>query len=160
MSFLFGLLLLPVTAPARGFQFVLERLRDEANAVMLDEGRAYAELIDLSRRRSAGELSDVEYAELEMELLERLSTIRQYRDELQYGAADVEVEEEEFLAADPDDPEDDDAFAGNEGWEDGGDGSDEELDAEDDLVEEASYDEDEEENDILAAEPDIEEEGW
>lgn len=147
MSFLFGLLFLPVTAPARGFQFVLERLRDEANAVMLDEGRAYAELIDLSRRRSAGELSDAEYAELEMELLERLSTIRQYRDELQYGAADVE--EEEFLAADENELEDAEALAEDEGWQDGDDGSDEECDAED-----------EEENDVHATEPDIEEEGW
>lgn len=158
MSFLFGLLLLPVTAPARGFQFVLERLRDEANAVMLDEGRAYAELIDLSRRRSAGELSDAEYAQLEMELLERLSTIRQYRDELQYGAADVE--EEESLVADGNELEDDEAFAEDEGWQDGDDGSDEEYDAEDGEEEEESYDEDEEEHDVLATEPDFEEEGW
>lgn len=103
MGLVTGLLLLPFTAPAHGFRFFLERIRDEAEAALLDEGRAFAELVDLSMRRSAGQLSDDEFAAQEAELLERLSSIREYRDEL-LGAetelddddlADIELDEVE-----------------------------------------------------------------
>ncbi len=93
MGIIGGLLLLPITGPVRGFRFLMERLRDEAEAALLDEGRAFAELIDLSMRRNAGQLSDAEYAEQETELLERLNAIRDFREELLY--ADLEAEEEE-----------------------------------------------------------------
>jgi len=83
MGAIAGLLLLPFAAPVWGFRFVLERLRDEADAVLRDEGRAFAELIDLSMRHKAGELSDAEYEEQEEELLARLSSIREYRQELE-----------------------------------------------------------------------------
>jgi hypothetical protein len=82
-------LLLPVMAPVWGFRFVLERLRDEAEAVLHDEGRAFAELIELSMRRSAGQLSDAEYADQETQLLERLSAIRDYKEELLNGELDA-----------------------------------------------------------------------
>lgn len=59
-----------------GLRFLLERLRDEADAVLYDQGRAFAELSELSLRRSAGQISDVEYVEQETQLLDRLSAIR------------------------------------------------------------------------------------
>ncbi len=93
MGLVTGLLLLPVMAPVRAFRFLLERLRDEAEAVLRDEGRAFAELIDLSMRHNAGQLSDADYAEQEAELLERLNSIREYRNDLLYAQAD-EYEEE------------------------------------------------------------------
>jgi hypothetical protein len=77
-----GLLLLPVTGPVTGFRVLLERLRDEAEGAMRDEGRAFAELIDLSMRHKDGQLSDLEFAEQEDALLARLESIREYRDEL------------------------------------------------------------------------------
>jgi Gas vesicle protein G len=82
MGIVSELLLLPFTAPVRGFGFFLERIRDEAEAVLFDEGRAFAELIDLSMRHTAGQVSDGEFAERETELLERLSSIRENRDEM------------------------------------------------------------------------------
>lgn len=96
MGIIGGLLLLPVTGPVRAFRFFLERLHDEAEAVLRDEGRAFAELIDLSMRHNAGQLSDTEYAEQEAALLERLNSIREYRDELLYADA---AEDEEWLYA-------------------------------------------------------------
>ena len=93
------LLLMPVMAPVWGFRFVLERLGDEADAVMHDEGRAFAELIDLSMRRSAGRISDAEYAEQEAAVLERLSSIREQRDELLDD--DTDVDDDAWLDADP-----------------------------------------------------------
>lgn len=88
------LVLLPFMAPVWGFRFLLERLRDEAEAVLRDEGRAFAELIDLSMRHSTGQLSDAEYAEQEAELLERLNSIREYRHDLLHA----QPNEDELLA--------------------------------------------------------------
>ncbi len=93
MGIIGGLLLLPITGPVRGFRFVLERLRDEAEARLFDEGRTFAELIDQSMRHNAGRLSDAEYAREEAELLDRLNAIREYREELLYGEAYVDEEE-------------------------------------------------------------------
>ncbi len=93
MGLIGGLLLLPITGPVLGFRFVLERLREEAEAVLLDEGRAFAELIDLSMRHNAGQLSHAEYAAQEAELLERLNAIREYRDELLHRETDDYEEE-------------------------------------------------------------------
>jgi gas vesicle protein GvpG len=98
------LLLLPVMAPVWGFRFVLERLRDEADAVLQDEGRAYAELLQLSMRHNAGELSDAEYAEQEADLLERLDAMREYQNELMDAQWDEDDagEDEDWITEEPD----------------------------------------------------------
>ena len=93
MGVVTGLLLLPITGPVQGFRLLVERLRDEAESVLHDEGRAFAELIDLSMRHNAGLLSDDAFAEQETVLLERLSTIREYRDDLLHGERHEEEDE-------------------------------------------------------------------
>ena len=93
MGVVTGLLLLPVTGPVRAFRFFLERIHEEAEAIMRDEGRAFAELIDLSMRHAAGQISDADYAEQETYLLEQLSAIRDYRDELLEAGAEEYDEE-------------------------------------------------------------------
>lgn len=99
MGLISGLLLLPITGPVRGFQLFLERLRDEAEAVLHDEGRAFAELIDLSLRHDSGQISDADFSTQEAELLARLSSIREYRDDLLRG--DHDETDGELLVADP-----------------------------------------------------------
>lgn len=98
MGIISGLLLLPITGPVCGFRLLLERIRDEADAALRDEGRAFAELIGLSMRHNAGELSDAEFAEQEAEMLERLSSIREYRDELLRGETEGD---EDSVEAEP-----------------------------------------------------------
>ena len=99
MGLVTGLLLWPITAPVQAFRFLLERLHAEAEAVLRDEGRAFAELVDLSMRHNAGELDDEEYAEQEAALLARLNSIRDYRNELltaapdEYGTPDGEADD-------------------------------------------------------------------
>jgi hypothetical protein len=100
---LLGVLLLPITGPVHGFRFILERLRDEAEGALRDEGRAFAELIDLSMRHNAGQLSDAEFAEQEEAMLERLNSIREYRDGLRH--AEPDVDESEVLDAEPEEEE-------------------------------------------------------
>jgi hypothetical protein len=91
-----GLLLLPITGPVLGFTYMIQALHNEAQAVLRDEGRAFAELIDLSMRHNAGQLSDEEFAEMEAELFERLSSIRDYWNELM--DAETESDEEDWLS--------------------------------------------------------------
>lgn len=82
MGLLSGLLLFPVTGPARGFEFILEQLKERADAVRLDEGRVMAELMDLGLRRDQGEISEAEYTEQETALLAELNAIRAEKEEL------------------------------------------------------------------------------
>lgn len=106
MGLISGLLLLPITAPVRGFEFLLEQMRDQADSVLRDEGRAFAELIDLGMRHAAGQLDDTEFAEQESELLARLDAIREEREQL------LEDESYDDDAWDDDEPSDaDDASA-------------------------------------------------
>jgi hypothetical protein len=116
MGVITGLLALPVTGPLRAFRFLVERIHEEAAAVLHDEGRAFAELIDLSMRHNAGQLSDAEYAAQETELIERLSSIREYRDELLH--AELDVDDDETFDAERDVDEDE--------WRDAGLDEDEE----------------------------------
>ena len=105
MGLVSGLLLLPISGPMLGLQLVLERLRDEAEAVLHDEGRAFAELIDLSMRHSAGQLSDADFSAQEAEMLERLSSMREYREDLLH--ADRDVGEDKISDSDADMDEED-----------------------------------------------------
>ena len=100
MGIVSELLLLPFSGPVHGFRFFLERIRDEAEAVMYDEGRAFAELIDLSMRHNTGELSDAEFTEQQTVILEHINSIRDDCDELR--AAEAEMDEESVFDAEPD----------------------------------------------------------
>jgi hypothetical protein len=117
MGIVTGLLLWPITGPVRAFRFLIERLHAEAEAVLRDEGRAFAELVDLSMRHNAGQLSDDEYAEQEAELLARLNSIRDYRNELLTAEADEH--------AMPDGESDEWSLDGE--WEEGSHGGEEEA---------------------------------
>ena len=106
MGLIGGVLLFPIMGPVWAIRLLLERIRDEAEAVLRDEGRAFAELIDLSMRHNAGQLSDADFVEQEAELLERLNSIREYRDELLHAERDVD--EDELL--DDEQADDEDGF--------------------------------------------------
>jgi Gas vesicle protein G len=109
MGVIAGLLLLPLTAPVQGVTFVLERLRDEAEAVMSDEDRSFAELIDLSMRCNAGQLSEAEFAEREEELLRRLSSIREYKEVMMDSELDADADTRFDFESDTDEFEEFDA---------------------------------------------------
>jgi hypothetical protein len=82
MGLISELLLLPVTGPVHGLQFILEQIREEAEAERLDEDRVMAELMNLGLRYDLGEISDAEYEAQERVLLEELDAIRAYKEGL------------------------------------------------------------------------------
>lgn len=76
MGLISGLLLLPITGPVRGLQFIIEQIQAEADAALLDQGRIQAELANLSLAHDLGEVSDEEYLAREAELLAYLNAVR------------------------------------------------------------------------------------
>jgi len=95
MGLISGLLLFPITGPVRGLQFVMEQIRDQAEAELLDEGRIRAELLNLNLLRETGEITDEEHAELEDALIEHLNMIRAYKEGLLEPVATDEAEFDE-----------------------------------------------------------------
>jgi chorismate mutase len=70
-----GLLGLPV-APLRGAVWAAEQVRQQAEEEFYDPARIKAQLEEVDRARSAGELSDDEATAIEDELVERLLVSR------------------------------------------------------------------------------------
>jgi hypothetical protein len=101
MGLISGLLLFPISGPIHGLQFILEQIREQAEAELLDEGRIHAELVNLNLLRELGEISAEEHAALEDALIERLNTIRAYKE----GQLDSVI----IVEPEPDDLEEDGA---------------------------------------------------
>lgn len=79
MGVLTGLLLLPITGPARGLLFVLEQIKERVDAEQLDEGLVEDDLMAISLRYELGEVSEADYFAQEAALLERLNAIRAFK---------------------------------------------------------------------------------
>lgn len=89
MGLLSSLLLLPVTGPVHGFRAILAAIQEQVDAQMMDEARVQGELVRLSVRHSAGQISDAEYESQETALLEKLNSIRAYKAELMEAQAEA-----------------------------------------------------------------------
>lgn len=72
MGFLTGLLTLPL-APVRGVAWVVEQVAEEAERQLYDERSIRRDLLALELAADEGEISEVERASREEELLERLA---------------------------------------------------------------------------------------
>jgi hypothetical protein len=70
-----GLLTLPL-APVRGTVWIAERILEQAEAELDDEGTIMTRLMEIDAAREAGEIGEQEAAEAEDVLLERLIAIR------------------------------------------------------------------------------------
>ena len=90
---LFKLLALPVTAPAAGIRYCLDKVLELAEREMWDEGPVRDELILANEAYEEGRMPEAEFRERERELLARL---REIREQTKAGAR-------EQLAALPDD---------------------------------------------------------
>jgi Gas vesicle protein G len=70
-----GLLLLPL-APVRGTVWIAEKLLEQAEAELYDEGTIRAQLMEIDRAREADEIGEEAAAEAEDILLARLIASR------------------------------------------------------------------------------------
>jgi hypothetical protein len=80
---LFKLLALPITAPAAGIRYCIEKIVELAEHEMTDEEPVREQLLELHLELEEGRVSEEEYAEREAVLLARLREIREYRKQQQ-----------------------------------------------------------------------------
>jgi Gas vesicle protein G len=87
MGLITGLLTLPL-APVRGTAWLAERIQEQAEAELYDEGAIQEQLMQLEALHTAGEIDDEELATAEDALLERLVEARGFGEEERYGRLD------------------------------------------------------------------------
>ena len=76
---LFKLLALPVTAPAAGIRYCLEKVLEVADHQMWDEDPVREQLILVNQAYEEGSMPEAEFREREAELLARLREIREHK---------------------------------------------------------------------------------
>jgi hypothetical protein len=84
---LFKLLALPVTAPAAGIRYCLEKVLELADQQMWDEDPVREQLILVNEAFEEGRMPEAEFREREAELLARLREIREHKK----GAAQAQL---------------------------------------------------------------------
>ena len=75
MGLITGLITLPL-APVRGTVWIAERILEQAESELNDEGAIRAQLMEIDAAREAGEIGEQEAAEAEDILLARLIAAR------------------------------------------------------------------------------------
>ena len=76
---LFKLLALPVTAPAAGIRYCLEKVLEVAEQQMWDEDPVREQLMLVNEAYEEGRMPEAEFREREAELLARLREIREHK---------------------------------------------------------------------------------
>ena len=76
---LFKLLALPLTAPAAGIKYCMEKVLEVAEHQMWDEEPVREELILVNEAYEEGRMPEAEFREREAELLARLREIREHK---------------------------------------------------------------------------------
>ena len=78
---LFRLLALPITAPAAGIRYCLDKVIEYAEQQISDDAPVRAELLELNLALEEGRVTEDEFAEREAALFARLREIREYQRE-------------------------------------------------------------------------------
>jgi len=91
---LFKLLALPITAPAAGIRYCIEKVVDYAEQQLIDDAPVREQLLELQIELEEGRLTDEEYTEREAVLMARLREIREQRRLLAQEAAEASASAE------------------------------------------------------------------
>jgi len=79
---LFKLLALPITGPAAGIRYCLDKVVEYAEQQLTDDEPVRQELLELHLQLEEGQIGEQEFTEREADLFARLREIREYRKEL------------------------------------------------------------------------------
>jgi hypothetical protein len=79
MGILTKILAFPLTGPIDGTMWLAEKLLEQVEAEIYDEGKVKGALMELETRLDLGEIDEAAYLEAEDELLQRLREIREYK---------------------------------------------------------------------------------
>lgn len=79
MGLLSKILLFPITGPLDGTLWIADKLLEQAEGEIYDEGKVRAQMMELELRLDLGEIDEESYFEAEEFLLGRLREIREYK---------------------------------------------------------------------------------
>jgi hypothetical protein len=86
---LFKLLALPITAPAAGIKYCIEKVIEYAEHETNDEGLVREQLLELQIELEEGRVSEDEYAEREAVIFARMRELREQRAQMAREATDA-----------------------------------------------------------------------
>lgn len=79
MGIISKILTFPFTGPIDGTIWLAEKLLEQAEGEMYDEGKVKASLMELETRLDLGEIDEEAYLDAEDELLKQLREIREFK---------------------------------------------------------------------------------
>jgi len=85
LGLLVNIVAAPVALPAKGLLFVFDKIKEQADSEMLDDGKIRQQLLELQMLLEVGEITQEEFYQAEEELLDRLDAIIAYREEQAEG---------------------------------------------------------------------------
>jgi hypothetical protein len=85
---LFKLLALPITAPAAGIKYCIDKVVEYAEHEANDEGLVREQLLELQIDLEEGRVTDEEFAEREAVIFARMRELREQREQLARQAAE------------------------------------------------------------------------
>ena len=110
MGFIFDILAAPIMLPTRGMTFIFNKITEQVNNELLDDGKVRMQLLELQSLLDSGQITEDEFYAAEEELLDRLDAILAFKEgELLEAEDDEADEDDETDNAEADDAETDDA---------------------------------------------------
>ena len=96
MAFLIDdILLLPITGPIAGFEWIMKQIQTMANEELLNDQPWKERLIELQMMLEVGDITEEEYAREEAQVFQALRDIRARREQMARDAAAARGEEDE-----------------------------------------------------------------
>jgi hypothetical protein len=92
MGLLLDILAAPIMLPVKGLVFVFDKIRDQAEADLWDEGKVHQQLLQLQMLLDVGEISEEDFYAAEAELLDRLDAIIAHKQGLDEADEDEDAE--------------------------------------------------------------------
>jgi ribosome assembly protein YihI (activator of Der GTPase) len=96
MGLLWKILSAPIMLPTKGMLFVFDKIREQAETELWDEGKVHQQLLQLQMRLDVGDITEADFYAAEEELLDRMDAIIAHKQGLDLEDEDeAEVEDEE-----------------------------------------------------------------
>lgn len=106
MGLLFDVLGAPVSLPVRGFMFIFDKIVEQVNNELLDDGKVRMQLLELQGLLDSGQITEDEFFEAEEELLDRLDAILAFK-EVQMGINEDDDDDDDWQDEESESDDDD-----------------------------------------------------
>lgn len=95
MGLLWDILSAPIVLPAKGLLFVFDKIREQAETELWDEGKVHQQLLQLQMMLDVGDISEADFYAAEEELLDRMDAIIAHKQGLDIEDEDEDEDEDE-----------------------------------------------------------------